>query len=264
MTRHEVKRFEDPKGVSIQVTVFWDVMPYTLVDRYRPFGRTCCHLPLRRQRQQVPPKCWYLSTEQHGDTSAKTVIWSRKTFQDLETNMHQALLRLLINSLRTNECYELYLFSKSTINIQIIWVNTDFRHSRWHNNVTAWTNHIVELSIRRKYTQEKSSILHIEYSRIMDLDFKASMHLCCKTRFTISWNTKSGIACINRYNMSSYKLHIWSYNDLSHQHKMKLCHMIAVLLLSTFFKRSVTLKHFKILQALLLFPHHTFAWFSYW
>jgi hypothetical protein len=38
MTMHEVRRFEDLKGVSIQAIAFWDVMPYTLVHRYQLFG----------------------------------------------------------------------------------------------------------------------------------------------------------------------------------------------------------------------------------
>jgi hypothetical protein len=51
-------------AVTMKITVFWDVTPCSLVERYQCFGRTCCfHLkgggvtrPSWRWRHKVPPE----------------------------------------------------------------------------------------------------------------------------------------------------------------------------------------------------------------
>jgi hypothetical protein len=54
--------------------IFWDVMLYSLVDKYQHFGGNCyLHLQGRRV-QQVPPKCWYISTKLHSIIYQKTNI----------------------------------------------------------------------------------------------------------------------------------------------------------------------------------------------
>lgn len=44
----------------VEVTVFWDVIPHSVVDMYQCFKGTCCfHLQNRRWGQLVPLKCQY-------------------------------------------------------------------------------------------------------------------------------------------------------------------------------------------------------------
>jgi hypothetical protein len=55
--------------VKKQIKIFWDMM-YSLAERYQHFRGTCCfYLQARRWRQQVPLKCWYLSTKVHSIAS---------------------------------------------------------------------------------------------------------------------------------------------------------------------------------------------------
>lgn len=69
---HEIWVF---MAVNIQVRVFQDMMPYSVVHRHQHFGRTCCcHLQGRRWKTQVPPKCWYISTKLYGVTFQNMVI----------------------------------------------------------------------------------------------------------------------------------------------------------------------------------------------
>jgi hypothetical protein len=61
-------------GYLVKIMVFYDVTPCSLVDRYQYSRGTCClhHHPPWRWRQQILPKCWYLSTQQHSVISQKT------------------------------------------------------------------------------------------------------------------------------------------------------------------------------------------------
>jgi hypothetical protein len=53
--------------LKYNITIFWDVIPYSLVDIYQyRSGIYYLHL-------QVPPKCWELPIRLHGVTSRKTI-----------------------------------------------------------------------------------------------------------------------------------------------------------------------------------------------
>lgn len=68
--------------VTIKITVFWGVTPYSLVDTCECFGRLCHqHIQDRRLRQNLPLKYWkhvnYLQWRK-GDASSKAcacVLW---------------------------------------------------------------------------------------------------------------------------------------------------------------------------------------------
>jgi hypothetical protein len=65
--------FEVVIVISINITVFWDVMPCILVDGYHCCSWTyCLNLEVRRWRRQVPPN-WHPSIKLliHGVTSKK-------------------------------------------------------------------------------------------------------------------------------------------------------------------------------------------------
>jgi len=70
--------------VRIQAKIFWVVTPCSIVVGYQCFGGLfCLHLKGEvngmgkgwRQRQQGPPKCWYIIATLHGITTQKT--WTR-------------------------------------------------------------------------------------------------------------------------------------------------------------------------------------------
>jgi Na+-transporting NADH:ubiquinone oxidoreductase subunit NqrB len=65
-------------SVANMITVFLDVMPCSLVDRYQHFGGTSyLYLQGRRCKQHLPSKhrYSYLSTKLHGVISHKTIIF---------------------------------------------------------------------------------------------------------------------------------------------------------------------------------------------
>jgi hypothetical protein len=64
---------------GLKITVFWDVTPCVVVDRYKYFGRFFAFIfrvkvtsSLKKQ-VRVHPKCWYLFTGIHGVTAEKIV-----------------------------------------------------------------------------------------------------------------------------------------------------------------------------------------------
>jgi len=71
------------RSVTIQVVVFWVVMPCSVVVGYHCFGRPCClhfkgedsFISLWNQRQHGPLKCLYPTTSLHYVTTQKTSTW---------------------------------------------------------------------------------------------------------------------------------------------------------------------------------------------
>jgi hypothetical protein len=55
---------------NIKISIFSDVAPFSLVERYHRLGETCC---FRLQGREIL-KCWYLYTELHGVISRKNFI----------------------------------------------------------------------------------------------------------------------------------------------------------------------------------------------
>jgi hypothetical protein len=72
-------RFRAFLAMTVKISVFWDVTLCSLEGKYKHFRRSSClHLQDTRictegRGQQVPPKCWYLSTRLRSVTSQKMV-----------------------------------------------------------------------------------------------------------------------------------------------------------------------------------------------
>jgi hypothetical protein len=67
-------RFEIVTRVKVMISVYWDVTPYTSVERYQLLGGTLClrHRGIYSEdgTQHFAPQRWYLSTKLHGVTSS--------------------------------------------------------------------------------------------------------------------------------------------------------------------------------------------------
>jgi hypothetical protein len=68
--------FEVLTDVKLSMLVLWVTTSCGLVGRYWRFGKTYCPVfkALRRWRQEVPPKRWYLLTSSHGVATQKTNV----------------------------------------------------------------------------------------------------------------------------------------------------------------------------------------------
>jgi hypothetical protein len=75
-------RLENLMAVNVKITVFWDGMPCSLVDRYQCFGGTS-YLQLQGRRYHIPEYCHVLSDCRQGIGSSSGFIGSQHTLHSL-------------------------------------------------------------------------------------------------------------------------------------------------------------------------------------
>jgi hypothetical protein len=66
-------RYEVLRAITVKIIAFWDVMPCSLADVYRSFGRAHCLHLLGKWSQHVPSKHQGASVSLHGVISQKIV-----------------------------------------------------------------------------------------------------------------------------------------------------------------------------------------------